>query len=197
MINFVKLLKNYLDYKNLEKFINTEKQNKQLSDSILPLILSQVASFVTLVGSAVVGGFFPTEYSLMPETADYLLYLWLAVLGIPFFYVFSGIAFALSKIFAGKGKFTEQTYLLAIIAFVANTIVLPLSILSPIPLIGLVTSIAVIVLSLYYLYAQYKILKTIHELSTLISAAIMFILYMLTAIFVFILSLALVPATVV
>ena len=62
----MRIVKGYLDFKNLESFIDKEKRNGGLKESIVIVCASQLISFFGVAISMIIGAFF------VPEIVAYL-----------------------------------------------------------------------------------------------------------------------------
>ncbi|MBD3209972.1 hypothetical protein GF318_01170 [Candidatus Micrarchaeota archaeon] len=172
MEKYIELFKRYFDYKNLESFAAEIKEKGGLRESLAFVLLAQVFSFLGAALGTVVGSFFNPELAELISVYGLLSFILMAILGIPFFYIFSGAVYSLSTLLGGKGTFQGQSYALSIIGFAAGAAVLPVSILSSVPVLELPVSIASLALVAYMIYAQFKTVKAVQQLSSLKAFAV-------------------------
>ncbi|MCX8197616.1 MAG: YIP1 family protein [Candidatus Micrarchaeota archaeon] len=85
-------------------------------------------------------------------------------------FILSAILFAFAKIVGGKGKFSQQTYVLSLLIGGSALLQLPFQVLALLPLIGIIFNIPILLISVYSMYSQYKLIKEAHQLSSLKAA---------------------------
>lgn len=101
--------------------------------------------------------------SLLPVVAyQFIIYV---VLALALALIFEGISFGLFRISGGRGKFREQLFLASIISL-AFSFTTALSLLMPIPLLNVVSSLAIIVATGYLVfYVTTKAYTIVHDVS--------------------------------
>jgi xanthosine utilization system XapX-like protein len=92
-----------------------------------------------------------------------------------FFYVTSYLLYFVARVLGGKGTFKQQIYLQSVVAVAlsflqALFVVLTSFILSDNITLLLVASSPILVIGLYTIYMDYKIIKTVHKLTSARSA---------------------------
>jgi hypothetical protein len=90
-------------------------------------------------------------------------------------FIGSGIYYIIAKVFGGKGDYMEQTLGLALITGGYVLITAPFQILTLIPVIGVLFSLAIMLVGIYSLYSQYRLIKEVHKLSSMRAAAVVII----------------------
>lgn len=103
-------------------------------------------------------------------------------------FIGSAIYFILAKIFGGKGGYMVQTYGLTLVMGGSLFISFPLMALSPIPCVGFVLYLASMVVGLYALYGYYRVIKSLHALSTGKAAAVIIIPILIAIAIAFVLA---------
>jgi len=180
------LIRTYFDYKNLEAFIEKEKSQGGLKESLILVTFAQLISFFAISLATIIGSFFSAELASYLSPASFAALLVFAVIGVLFFYIFSGILFILSKILGGKGSFSSQSYALSVIMLAATAVSFPVSLFMHVEAVGILISLISLALTLYMVYAQYKTMKAVHQLSWIKAAAVVGVLWL--AIFAFLVT---------
>jgi len=94
----------------------------------------------------------------------------------------SGIYWVIAKILGGKGALLKQLMGMMLIVGGAVFLTLPFQILQAIPVVGIVFGFASILVWLYSVYSQYRLIKSIHCLSPTKAAAVIIIPYIILVI---------------
>jgi hypothetical protein len=193
MRDIIKLVGNYLDYKNIESFID-EKKSGGLKESLFLVALAQLVSFIAMALSAWLASIFSPQLGLPMDLLAVVTLVVLAILGIPFFYLFSGFLFLLSKLLGGTGSYTEQTYVFSVVSFAANTVSAPFIVFMHVnDALNFLTTIVLLPLSIYMIYVQYKTLKSVHQMSGLKSFAVIVVYLLMLITFLFSLTVLTMP----
>lgn len=85
----------------------------------------------------------------------------------------SAVYFVVAKILGGKGSYTLQTNIFALVMCGAALLGLPFQLLGAIPMVGGIFSLATMVISLYALYSYYRAIKGVHQLSQMRAIAVL------------------------
>lgn len=94
----------------------------------------------------------------------------------PLAYLFSGfvdsaIFYIFAKIFGGKGGYMDQTFGLSLIFGGMMVIGAPFVVLTVVPVLGTLFSLALAIVMIWGFYSQYRLIKEVHGLSTARAAA--------------------------
>jgi hypothetical protein len=180
----VNLIRNYFNYRNLEAFLSEEKAKTTLKAAIVMVVLAQLVSFFSVVISTLVGALFDPEIAALISLTSLFMFLLEAIIGIVFFFFFSGFLHLLSKLLGGKGTYLELTFVLAVVSLAANLVASPfLLVLEINTFFELIGSLGLLLLTFYMIFAQYKTLKAVHGLSKLRAIVAVFIIWMMMTIF--------------
>ncbi len=184
----IKLWFRFLEPSKTDQIMQEQKSKADLKEAVINVALSSLVPAVgALLLFAIIGLFFGSIAnslfgSISSEMGGVLggaLGLGLIVFGIIYavmiivlepivLLVGQGISFLIAKLLGGKGKYTEQVYFSSFVTSAWN-IVFPLLV---IPCLG---SILSIIIAVYSIYLNYKIIKTVHQLDRLRAAAVVLI----------------------
>lgn len=98
-------------------------------------------------------------------------------------YITQGIYWVIAKVLGGNGTYTEQTFFGSMLSGAFAIITPAIIVISFIPCLGTLISLAIVI---YELYLAYRIIKTVHKLDEL-RAAVVVILPLLAAVAIYVL----------
>lgn len=87
-------------------------------------------------------------------------------------FISSAIYFVFAKLMGGKGSYMMQTLGITLISGGTMLLNIPFMVLGIIPCIGAIFSLASLVVSLYALYSEVRMIKAVHQLSTMKAVAV-------------------------
>jgi len=90
-------------------------------------------------------------------------------------FLLSALYFIVAKVLGGKGGFTVQTYCMALVSGGVMLMMLPFNILQIAPLIGWIFGLLGLVVALYGLISQYRMIRAVHSLSQLRAAVVLLV----------------------
>lgn len=188
----IKLIKNYFNYKNLGNFFEDERKHGGLKESFILVFFAQLISFLSVSIGVILGYTLDPSVGVLLNTEGIIVFLFMALIGVPFFYVFSAAIFALSKLLDGKGGFAEQAYLFAVIALASTTISFPVGLFSY-TLLALPAGIIGLLLSVYMIYTQFKCIQALHKLPGIKTAIVLIGFWTFMIVFMVLVILATMP----
>ncbi|MFA6490126.1 MAG: YIP1 family protein [Candidatus Micrarchaeia archaeon] len=87
-------------------------------------------------------------------------------------FVGSAIYFVVAKVLGGKGSYTSQTHILALVMCGTALLTLPFQVLETIPMVGGIFGLATMLIGLYAFYSEYRAIKEVHKLSQIRAIAV-------------------------
>jgi len=176
-INLSRFLKGYLDYQNLELFLEKEKGAGGMGESFFLVLIGQCLSFLALSLAFALGySMLPGWTSIPPGQAIASFFVMAVIVNTAGFYITAALVFAGSKLLGGKGAFGAQAYLMGIVTFAAAVVSSPFIVLVVLlsqDALALLPQLAALVLGLYQLYAFYRLVRAAHGLSMLRALVVM------------------------
>lgn len=164
-----RFLAGYVDFKNLEPFLEKEKGAGGLSESFFLALTGQCLSFLALSLAFAFG------YLAIPDWAAIQLgqvvsslFVMTVIVNTLIFYITAALVFAGSKLLGGKGAFGTQAYLMGIVTFAAAAVSFPviaLAVLLPRGGLALLIQLVALLLGAYQLYAFYLLVRAAHGIS--------------------------------
>lgn len=137
-----------------EKIIETE--DGTISSAIKSLIISAIPYTIFLV-----------LLSTIVDPGKIIVYALYPVVVIVLTTLYVGATWLTAKIMRGTGSFQKQFYLMSLVQSGEFIMLVPLVILVTVPFIGLIFSLAGAMLLIYIAYLHFKIIKTVHKISTI------------------------------
>lgn len=87
-------------------------------------------------------------------------------------FVGSAIYFVIAKVLGGKGSYTAQTHILALVMCGTALLTLPFQVLETIPMVGGIFGLATMLIGIYAFYSEYRAIKEVHKLSQIKAIAV-------------------------
>jgi len=100
-------------------------------------------------------------------------------------FVGSLVYYIVAKLLGGKGSFWEQTYCITLVSGGVSLMMAPLNILQVVPLIGWIFSLVGMVIALYGMISQYRMIRAVHSLSQLRAIVVILVPAVLILAFIF------------
>ena len=173
--------KAYPDYKHLPDMAAGENGKGGLKESLILIALAQFLTFVS-VSSAIliaVPSLQQEAGGAISSSAAIIALMKLSLIGLVLFYVISGVFYLAARLLGGKGSFASQTYVLAVFSLCNNIFSFPLTLFSQVPPVGIFAQLLVALIGIYGIYAQYLGLKSVHQLSSLRTGAVLAVTWLL------------------
>jgi len=175
--NLSQFLKGYVDYKNLDSFLEKEKGAGGLKESVFLVLIGQCISFLTISLAFAIGyTIIPGWAALRPDQAIISFFVMTVIVNAIIFYLTAALVFAGSKLLGGKGAFGTQAYLMGIVTFAAAVVSSPFIVLFVLlsqSALALLPQFAVLVLGVYQLYVFYKLVRATHGIPMLQALGVM------------------------
>jgi hypothetical protein len=92
-----------------------------------------------------------------------------------------GLLYLTARLLGGRGKYLEQSYGYVLVEGGIHLICAPLTVLSAMPCLGFVFSLAFLAVFAYGIYSQYRVVRHVHALSRNRAIATMVIFFAITA----------------
>ena len=161
-------------YLHPDKVIDTQKKNTTIKNTIWHLLFAGFISGIIMMIALWVFSFFNKGEQLTMLRTVSLLIAYPIMVVIAYFCI-SIIGFFVAKLFSGKGKFTEQTFGIALVYGGAVLITAPFSIFAKLPIIDVLMYSIVLVIQIGALYDYYLVMKHTHKLSSLNATFVMIV----------------------
>jgi len=137
------------------------------------VLIGLIGALEGLIGLAVLMAFAPGTGVAALLIAAPIMVIGYPIAAVVFGFIASAVYFVFAKILGGKGSFLWQTHGMVLVSGGAALLSFPFQLLGSVPLIGILLSLAVLVIGLYGLYSQYRVIKTVHSLSSLRAVAVL------------------------
>jgi len=163
-------LRRYVDFKNLDSFIDEEKSSESIKDSFLIITVAQMVSILTILIATLVS-LLLFQGSPLPSLLQLLAGL---IIGIAVFYLVVWFVHSISKALGGTSKIAPLARFMSIITLCSIIISAPAVFILLVGSATSVISIAIlemlafiiwVLLWLYQLFVLYKTIRQIHSLS--------------------------------
>ncbi len=146
-----------------------EKKNSELGKAVSTFaLIGLVEAVATIIMMALVLAFalpiVGIPFTIVGAIIMLIAYPITSVIG---GFVVSCLYFVLAKVLGGKGSFMEQTYCMALVSGGVVLMMAPFNILQAIPIIGGIFGLAGLVVALYGIISQYRMIRAVHSLSQL------------------------------
>lgn len=194
---------NLFPYPNAKKWLGVftnphETMKKEmkgsLGDGVKDLLVSSIpyailSGIVTLVNELIFGG------NILSGILSFIMsVVLLPIVVLVAMLLGTGVVWVIAKVLGGKGTYTSQFYLSALVASGGLVISTVLVIPTAIPLIGLIFAIVSFVIGLYQIYLYMKLVRMTHSVSRVVAAISVLLPLAVVAIILFVLFAAMVAA---
>lgn len=178
----------YVNYKKLGELTKDEMKKGGFREGLILLLISQLINLVSLVISFPIAVYF-VPLPIVPGQIALAL-LQATVVGVIIFYITGLLMFLFSVMLGGKGSLDSTLYMLCLLALCGRIISAPFVILSAVDPISIIALLVLSVMGLYGLYAVFVSLKVIHGISSVRSAGVMVISFVITLLLIAVAGLA-------
>lgn len=178
-------LKGLYSPKTADDSLKKERPKASWGKAALNAAVLSIAGVVTVVVSFFIGSVFTAGTNVMAFlVASPILIAIIPIFTFILLFIEGFLLDAIARFLGGKGTALETIYLMSVISIAFLPLTFLISLLSGIPLISCIGSLASLAISIYAMYLQYKMLMIVHSLPSdkaIISLVLFFVIILALA----------------
>lgn len=171
--------------KTADDSLKKERPKASWDRAALNAALLSIAGIITILISYMIGSVFTTGVNMMAiMVASPILIVIIPIATFVLLFIEGFLLNAISRFLGGKGTALEVIYLMSLISVAFLPLTFVIGLLSGIPLVSCIGSIASLAVSIYALFLQYRMLMLVHSLPSdkaIISLVLFFVIILAVA----------------